>query len=51
MIVDFKDENIDLISSLYLKDLMGITHTPSLRILTIGEEILRNKFIGNLEAN
>lgn len=30
---------------------MGITHTPSLRILTIGEEILRNKFIGNLEAN
>lgn len=51
MIIDYNKIDLNIDISYYLKEFMGVTHAPALRILEIGEKIKRYKFIGTLEDN
>jgi hypothetical protein len=51
MIVDYTDDNLDFDKAEYLKNFMGVTHSPALRILKIEKHIHRYKFIGSFEEN
>lgn len=51
MLVDFSDDNLDAEKSIFLKEFLGVGHSPALRILKLGERVARHRFIGTLEEN
>ena len=42
MLVDYTNKKLDMDRAFYLKQFLGVSHAPALRILRVDENILRN---------